>query len=199
MTDMLYAMIAVLPLVLALEVNQTAPPPRSVPVVVDDEADAAHLDAVALHTAVRVNGLVQGFDFTGLGVEVGRTLSRRAAVEASIDGVDLQRGLTGTYFQAMGRFGYFGPSQVLSVGGGLGLLDSLEFGAVAFAYPEAAYEFRAASGFSIAAGLGVPVTLNDSKDVPCGESGFLACFLDTTQFHRGDVTMRVRLAFGYSF
>jgi hypothetical protein len=150
-------------------------------------------------TAVRADGIVQGFDFTGAGMEVAHSFDDEHSLEASIAGLDLSRGYQALYGQMLARLGMTSGRHGVNVGIGPGLLSSPNFGRVWFAVPEAAYEYRQQNGFSLAVGVGLPVTLNDSRAVPCAESGSFACFLERTQFHGGDVMPRVRLALGYSF
>jgi hypothetical protein len=143
--------------------------------------------------------VIQGFDFVGLGIEASHVLGAHESLEASLAGVDLQRGLSGVYGELQLRTGVTDRRHSLTIGVGPGLLESPDFGRVAFLVPELAYEYRRLNGFSLALGLGFPVTLNDSKEVPCQETGWFSCFLDTTQFHQGDWGPRFRLALGYSF
>jgi hypothetical protein len=187
---MISTTLALLSLAGALETGPALPPVSALAV---EEAPPVP------RTAVRANGIIQGFDFAGLGVEVSHSFDDRFAFEASLDTLDLNRGLTGVYGQALARVGYFGPGHSVSFGLGAGILDGSAFGAVAFALPELAYEYRPLRGVSVAVGLGVPVTLNDSAEVPCESNAFLGCFLETTQFHQGDLSIRARLALGYSF
>jgi hypothetical protein len=150
-------------------------------------------------TALRANAMVQAFDFAGLGVEASHSFDELFAIEGSLDSVDLNRGLTGSYAQLSARLGSFGWRHAFSLGAGPGLLHSRDFGSVAFLVPELAYEYRPAGGVSVAVGLSAAVTLNDSVEVPCMDTGFLGCFLERTQFHQGEVEPRMRVALGYSF
>jgi hypothetical protein len=150
-------------------------------------------------TAIRANGIVQGFDFAGVGVELGRRLDDHFGVEVSVDGVDLQRGYKGEYGQVLWRSGFTAGRHNINLGVGPGVLRSVDFGYVAFLVSELDYEYRLPGGLSLAVGLGMPVALNDSKEVPCEYSGLLACFLENTRFKAGQFMPRARVALGYSF
>jgi hypothetical protein len=156
-------------------------------------------DAETPRTAIRANAVVEGFDFTGFGVEASHSFDGHFALEASLDRVDLDRGNTGLFADVLVRFGYFGPRHALDIAFGPGLLDASKFGRVAFFVPEVAYEYRRQGGVSVAVGAGLPTALNDSPDVPCISGEISGCFLVRTQFHKGDTMPRLRVALGYSF
>jgi hypothetical protein len=189
---MLKTFIGVLAVMLAVK---AAPAAAQQPVTQVHEAE----EEEPARTAVRVNGIVQGFDFAGVGIEASHAYDDTFAVEASFAGVDLQRGYKGEYAQVMWRAGFTAGRHTINLGIGPGILESVDFGLVGFLVPELAYEYRLPHGLSLALGFGAAVTLNDSRDVPCQESGFLPCFLDRTQFLAGELMPRGRVALGYSF
>jgi hypothetical protein len=191
---MVNALFSVTPLLVSLSVAAPPVAQRS-----DTDSSTAEVERDPGRTAVRGTAFVQGIDFAGAGAEVSTELAPWFAVQGTFGGVNLGRGYGGIYGEAMARFGMFGTNHSVSAGLGLAGLESSSFGDVGFFVPEVAYEYRPRGGFSVSLGLAAPVTLNDSYEVPCEQSGFLSCFLDKTQFHQGETTVRARLALGYSF
>ncbi|MDB4981292.1 MAG: hypothetical protein JWM82_2044 [Myxococcales bacterium] len=187
-------MLATIALLSLLAADAASPGPAAPFPVPTLAAAPAPVDS---RTAIRANAIIHGFDFTGIGGEVSHSFDGFFGVEGSLDSADLSRGLTGMYGQALGRIGSFGASHAVSLGAGVGLLAGSAFGPVTFAVEEMAYEYRPHNGLSLAVGFGFPITLNDSKDIPCANNGY--CFFQTTQFHRGEIAPRLRFALGYSF
>jgi len=150
-------------------------------------------------TSLRANLSFAVFDYVGIGADVGHSFDRHFAFETSANFVSLPNVDSGFYGEALARAGHFGSRSSVSFGLGPGFLYTSDFGPVAFAVPEVAYELRKRGSVSFLAGFGVPVVLNQSRQVLCSSPEFLGCLFDRLQYHRGDVLLRSRVAIGYAF
>jgi len=84
-----------------------------------------------------------------------------------------------------------------TLAGGPFLLAGGPNGTVPFAHAEAAYEYRAAFGLSVLAGLGGNLALSDGRAIP-PSSGI--CWLGCrVAYQAGDRLLHARLGLGYSF
>jgi hypothetical protein len=129
-----------------------------------------------------------------LGVEVSRLVSPHAAVEASVSYANFfyGSGLAGDLF--VRALPFSGPGR-LSLGLGVMVADASPFGVMEFGLGEVAYEYRRAGQISALFGLGAQVALTDTPKATCPE--FFGCILETDQYRRGDLGLRLRIAFGF--
>jgi hypothetical protein len=143
--------------------------------------------------------MVAFFDYVGTGVDFGHSFDRTFAFEAAANFVSVPQLDKGFQGEALLRAGYFGFRNSVSVGLGPGFLYTPDFGRVAFAVPEFAYELRKRGAPSFLAGVGVPVALNQSRVNVCPDPGIAGCLLDRLQYRAGDISLRFRVALGYTF
>jgi len=147
--------------------------------------------------AVRAFGSVMIFGPESVGLEASARLSR-FGLDLALSYQDFGYHYRGLGAEGLARAYGIGGRNSLSLGIGPSVTASDGFGTVAFLQTEVAYQFRENGGPSLLIGFGPAMALNDSRRAECPDSGWFSCFLWKDKYHQGDLTVRLRLAVGFS-